>query len=252
MEWKQHWDTFTCVGRLICHVGRMSSLNKSIPIQTTVLTKISRTISVSAPDGLHKGYPVFKSYCTYPYKHVRFRVLHSHSVVLFVQKTYLEIGLADPVNSRLDLEANFSNMPWVTRPYSTGKSYGIFGKHNGNSRVWHFDLLEMAWHQPQTSIITFMQLPPVVLRVKNAIRNVLIQDTQKTVQECIFFDTSPKISDNLQSIHHVNLCKFCLHSPIPFLHHVKVSTGPWIIIWVLKQSGRKAWLKLQYLVILVS
>ena len=33
-EWKQLWDTFTCVGRLICPEGRVSSLNKSNPIQS--------------------------------------------------------------------------------------------------------------------------------------------------------------------------------------------------------------------------
>ena len=32
-EWKQFWNTFTCVGRLICPEGRVSSLNKSNPIQ---------------------------------------------------------------------------------------------------------------------------------------------------------------------------------------------------------------------------
>ena len=42
--------------------------------------------------------------------------------------------------------------------YTTGKKYGIFWKHNGNSRIWHFDLLEKAWHQPQTSSVTLMQL----------------------------------------------------------------------------------------------
>ena len=30
-EWKQLWDTFTCVGQLICPEGRVSSLNKSNP-----------------------------------------------------------------------------------------------------------------------------------------------------------------------------------------------------------------------------
>ena len=33
-EWKQFWDTFTCVGGLICPEGRVSSLNKSNPIQS--------------------------------------------------------------------------------------------------------------------------------------------------------------------------------------------------------------------------
>ena len=32
------------------------------------------------------------------------------------------------------------------------KKYGIFEKHNGDTRIWHFDLLKMAWHQSQTSI----------------------------------------------------------------------------------------------------
>ena len=40
---------------------------------------------------------------------------------------------------------------------TTGKSYGIFGKHNGDTRIWHFDLLEMIWQQPQTSIVTWIQ-----------------------------------------------------------------------------------------------
>ena len=30
--------------------------------------------------------------------------------------------------------------------------------------IWHFDLLEMAWHQSWTSIVTLMQLSYVVLR----------------------------------------------------------------------------------------
>ena len=33
-EWKQLWDTFTCVGRLICPEGRVSSLNKSNPTKS--------------------------------------------------------------------------------------------------------------------------------------------------------------------------------------------------------------------------
>ena len=35
---------------------------------------------------------------------------------------------------------------------------GILGKHNGNTRIRNFDLLEMAWHQPQTYIVTLLQL----------------------------------------------------------------------------------------------
>ena len=39
-EWKQLWDTFTCVGRLICPEGRVSSLNKSNP--TTSVQPVHR------------------------------------------------------------------------------------------------------------------------------------------------------------------------------------------------------------------
>ena len=51
--------------------------------------------------------------------------------------------------------------------------YGILEKHNGNTRIWDFDLLEMAGHQPKVSIAALMQLSRVVLYVTNAICNVL-------------------------------------------------------------------------------
>ena len=36
-EWKQLWDTFTCVGRLICREGHVPSLNKSNPTNQSLL-----------------------------------------------------------------------------------------------------------------------------------------------------------------------------------------------------------------------
>ena len=45
-------------------------------------------------------------------------------------------------------------------------------KLNGNIRSWHFDSLETAWHQPQTSVVDLMQLSRAVLSTKNAICNV--------------------------------------------------------------------------------
>ena len=50
---------------------------------------------------------------------------------------------------------------------------GISGKHNGNTHIWHSDLLEMDWHRPQTSIITLKQLSRVELWTKNATSTVL-------------------------------------------------------------------------------
>ena len=40
--------------------------------------------------------------------------------------------------------------------YTSGQKFGIFGKHNGNSRIWHLKLLQMAWHQPQINMMTLM------------------------------------------------------------------------------------------------
>ena len=35
------------------------------------------------------------------------------------------------------------------------KSNGIYAERNENTCIWHFDLLEVAWHQQQTSIVNF-------------------------------------------------------------------------------------------------
>ena len=58
------------------------------------------------------------------------------------------------------------------------KSYGILGKLNGNTRLWHFNLLDMAWHQPQTRVFTLMQLSCVVLWVKMHFAISQIKDKQ--------------------------------------------------------------------------
>ena len=42
--------------------------------------------------------------------------------------------------------------------------YGISWNGNGNTQIWHFDLLEIAWQQAQIIIVTLMQLSSVVLR----------------------------------------------------------------------------------------
>ena len=36
-------------------------------------------------------------------------------------------------------------------------------KHNGSSRIWHFDLLKMAWHRPKRSIVSLMEFSRIVL-----------------------------------------------------------------------------------------
>ena len=50
-EWKQLWDTFTCVGRLISPEGRVSSLNKSNPIQSIAWSNVALSLERSC--GVH-------------------------------------------------------------------------------------------------------------------------------------------------------------------------------------------------------
>ena len=55
-EWKQLWDTFTSVGPLICPDGRVSSLNKSNPIQYKTCSK-SLSWKISKSRGTRKNWP---------------------------------------------------------------------------------------------------------------------------------------------------------------------------------------------------
>ena len=48
---------------------------------------------------------------------------------------------------------------------------GVCGSHCGNVFIKTFDLQQMAWHQPQTSIPILVQLSGVVVRTKNDICN---------------------------------------------------------------------------------
>ena len=58
------------------------------------------------------------------------------------------------------------------------KEYEMSGKDNGNTRIWHFDFLEMAWHQPQTNSVTLMQLSRVVLWIRKQLAMSEIKNTQ--------------------------------------------------------------------------
>ena len=100
------------------------------------------------------------------------------------------------------------------------KSYGIFRKCNGNTRFRHFDLLEMAWHLPQTSIVTLLQLLFILLWVEHAIYNV--RNSRHTIDSYI-----------------VNLWKVCVYSIIRYWHQVKFATRSWITIWAPKTKWQK-------------
>ena len=95
------------------------------------------------------------------------------------------------------------------------QKYGIFGKHNGNTRIWH------------------------------TIYNVRKKRFSIECTGVYNFNTSPKISHNFQGIHHyiVNRWKFFVYSKIVLQKHAKLATGCRIAIWALKQHGKKVWLK---------
>ena len=79
-------------------------------------------------------------------------------------------------------------------------NYGISGKHNGSTRIWHFDLRNMAWHQLQISIVTLMQLSRLVLWTKSSTCKIY---TQYKLQGCVIlilrlkFSTVPRVSINV-------------------------------------------------------
>ena len=75
--------------------------------------------------------------------------------------------------------------------------------------------------------------------------------TQYNLKEFIILNISPKISHNVQGFRHyiVDIRKFCEYSVIRYWHHTEFTSGRRIRIWTLKQNGRNAWLKVQYLVI---
>ena len=66
------------------------------------------------------------------------------------------------VKGHVQLQSSISRSYDMCNTRITGKN-GTSGKHNGNTSIWHFDLLEIVWHQTQASIVTLMELSCVVL-----------------------------------------------------------------------------------------
>ena len=113
-----------------------------------------------------------------------------------------------------------------------------FENPNKNTRIWHYNMLKMAWHQPQTSLVTLRQLSCILLLTKNATCNVwnLIYKIQ-AIGRCNFFNYSPEIYHNLHAIYYyiVNRWEFCVCSVIHCWYHAKLATCRHTIIWVLRE-----------------
>ena len=79
------------------------------------------------------------------------------------------------------------------------KIYALPGKYLwiaiGNTRIWHFDLLEIAWHYPQASIVTLLQPSHVVLCAKSTIFNV-----QHFFILRLKFPTTPSVTDTAKQL----------------------------------------------------
>ena len=68
-----------------------------------------------------------------------------------------------------------------------------------------------------------------------------------------FVNTSHKISQNFQGIHHYTVSiQNGVYSTIRYWYHEQLETGSRIAIWAIKQNGRKVWLKVLYLFIYYS
>ena len=86
------------------------------------------------------------------------------------------------------------------------QKYGKIGNTMETLVFDMFDLQEMDWFHPQTSIVTLMHPTHVVLWTKNAIGNVR---NWRYKMQCIwmyhFFNDSPKMSHISQGIHVITL-----------------------------------------------
>ena len=60
-------------------------------------------------------------------------------------------------------------------------------KPNGNTRIWYFDLLEMARYQPQPSIVTLMHLSCIMLGRKIQLVVSEIKATQDNLWGSVIF-----------------------------------------------------------------
>ena len=129
------------------------------------------------------------------------------------------------------------------------QKYWIFGQHSGNTRIWHFDLLDMAWHQPQTSIVTLIQLSCTVSWTKNAIYSVRNYIYAIFYWKVSFLLLRLKFSITSRvSIITLWICA-TFHLIIRYWHYTEFAISCQIAIWLLKQNSRKVWLNVQYLVI---
>ena len=125
------------------------------------------------------------------------------------------------------------------------RKHGISGKQNGNIHIWHSDFLEMAWYQPQTSIVNLMQLSNVVLWTKQEMCE--IKDTQKMYRNVYSFISSPKFPTTSR-VWIITLWIYGNFVCVLYWHRAK-ATGCRIKIGALKQNGRKVWFKVQHFLI---
>ena len=80
--------------------------------------------------------------------------------------------------------------------------YGIFEKHNRNTRIWYFDFLEMDCHQPQTSIANWIKFSRVVLWMVDGLCNLECPKLKIHIgilRNVSLFNTSHDISHNFLS-----------------------------------------------------
>ena len=97
------------------------------------------------------------------------------------------------------------------------QKYGIFRKHSVNTRICHFNLVEMVWHQRQTSIVTLIQISCVLLWTKSSICIFRHQRYTKGCSRMYFLISHLKsFTTSRPSI--ITLWKCCVYSMICYWH----------------------------------
>ena len=102
---------------------------------------------------------------------------------------------------------------------------------------WHFDLKEIAWHQPQIRIVGLMWN---VMDGRGNWHCQKLKIHNRIYKNASFFNTLPEISYDFQGIHNfiVNLWKLYVCSINCCCYHEKCVTRRWITTSAIKQMAK--------------
>ena len=93
----------------------------------------------------------------------------SHSCMMWLHLAGVHSLVATKPHYVVKLASDQHHWP---RKHTLAWENGIFEKHKGISRISHFDILKMVWHQPHTRLVTTLNPLLYVVLCMKKMRNV--------------------------------------------------------------------------------